>query len=67
MIMHINDKQNLNVIEVADMEEGGFLVATPDGMGDAPGGSMGSFNCSRTDGPLGPPCDPDRTRQLSMF
>jgi len=49
-------------VEVADMEEGGFLVATPDGMGDAPGGSMGSFNCSRTDGPLGPPCDPDRTR-----
>jgi len=30
-------------------------------MSDA-GKGMGSFNCSRTDGPLGPPCDTDRAR-----
>jgi len=57
-----SQERDSQFVTVADMEEGGFLVATPDGMGDAPGGSMGSFNCSRTDGPLGPPCDTDRER-----
>ena len=50
----------LKFVKVAD-ENDPFFVATPDGMSDNPeGGNWGSFNCSRTDGPLGPPCDIDR-------
>ena len=45
--------------DVADEDkDGGFIVVRGDGWGnpsDAPSGSR-SWNCSRTDGPLGPPC-----------
>jgi len=44
-------------IEVSEMDGEDFLVCTPNGMAD---GGGGSFNVSRTDGPLGPPCDTDR-------
>ena len=43
--------------EVADEDNHGFMVLHPDGAGDhGTSGSYGSWNCSRTDGPLGPPC-----------
>ena len=35
--------------------DGGFIVVHGDGNGDSPSGKQ-SWNCSRTDGPLGPPC-----------
>ena len=54
-------KKNASISDVSDEDEIGFLVLTPNGMSDA-GKGMGSFNCSRTDGPLGPPCDTDRAR-----
>ena len=48
-------------IKVSEEDSDPFFVATPDGMGDnLEEGNWGSFNCSRTDGPLGPPCDLDR-------
>ena len=65
-----NSKNNINVdtyhryslfLDVADLPEGGFIVATPEGMDDNHEG-WGSFNCSSTDGPLGPVCDTNRTR-----
>ena len=38
-----------------------MIVARVDGKSDnSAGGDYGSFNCSTTDGPLGPPCDTDR-------
>ncbi len=49
------------LLAVADMDPVGFFVATPNGMADNKGG-MGSFNCSKTNGPLGPPCDTDRAK-----
>ncbi len=48
-------------LDVADLPEGGFIVATPKGMDDNHEG-WGSFNCSSTDGPLGPVCDTNRTK-----
>ncbi len=45
--------------DVADEDtDGGFIVVHGDGYGDPPShpGEWGSWNCSRTDGPLGPPC-----------
>lgn len=54
-------KVPLMLLAVADMDPIGFFVATPNGMGDNKGG-MGSFNCSKTNGPLGPPCDTDRAK-----
>ena len=47
---------------LADIDPDPFFVATPNGMDDEPASSLGSWNCSRTDGPLGPPCDLDRSR-----
>jgi len=62
---HSQEKDS-QFVKVADENEP-FFVATPDGMGDNPeGGNWGSFNCSRTDGPLGPPCDIDRERWGSI-
>ena len=49
------------MLDVADTDPIGFFVATPNGMDDNKGG-LGSFNCSKTDGPLGPPCDTDRSK-----
>lgn len=51
----------LMLLAVADMDPVGFFVATPNGMADNKSG-MGSFNCSKTNGPLGPPCDTDRAK-----
>lgn len=44
--------------DVADEDtDGGFLVVHGDGCGGTSTGAyLGSWNCSRTDGPLGPPC-----------
>ena len=53
--------KNVSISEVSDEDEVGFLVLTPNGMGDD-GKGTGSWNVSRTDGPLGPPCDTDRAR-----
>ena len=40
-----------------DDEDGGFIVVHGDGFGDPSSGrNWGSWNCSRTDGPSGPPC-----------
>ena len=38
-----------------------FIVVWPHGHDDGIEG-RGSFNCSKTDGPLGPPCDPNRKK-----
>ena len=51
-----------HISEVADQDESGFIVLTPQGMQDSLEHHWGSWNCSRTDGPLGPPCDTDRER-----
>eukprot|EP00092_Neocalanus_flemingeri_P106267 GFUD01136336.1.p1 GENE.GFUD01136336.1~~GFUD01136336.1.p1 ORF type:complete len:267 (-),score=51.33 GFUD01136336.1:126-926(-) len=48
-------------VNVADEDPEGFLVATAQGMADQ-SDKYGSFNCSRTDGPEGPPCDLDRAK-----
>lgn len=44
--------------DVADEDpDGGFIVVHANGYGDSPSDlTWGSWNCSRTDGPLGPPC-----------
>ena len=45
--------------DVADEDQdGGFIVVHGDGYGDPSSSSFlwGSWNCTRTDGPLGPPC-----------
>ena len=45
--------------EVSDEdEEGGFILVRGNGVGDpsTPDENWGSWNCSRTDGPLGAPC-----------
>jgi len=48
---------------VADEDETGYFVLTAEGMSDMNNQhGWGSFNCSRTDGPLGPPCDTDRSK-----
>jgi hypothetical protein len=51
-------------IEVADYhDKEGFLVVTPDGMGDNTAeGDWGSWNVSRNVGPLGLTCDTDREK-----
>ena len=36
-----------------------IVLVWPNGMGDGPS-SMNSWNCSMTNGPLGPTCDTDR-------
>ena len=44
--------------EVADTDETGFIYVAMEGMNDVEnGGSFGSWNVSRSDGPLGPPCE----------
>ena len=53
--------------DVADEQDanGGFIVVHPDGYGDPSARrprNWGSWNCSRTDGPLGPPCKLPRPR-----
>jgi len=46
--------------DVADLDETGFIYIALQGMNDVPnGGFYGSWNVSRTDGPLGLPCDPE--------
>merc|ERR1712002_59296 len=46
--------------DVADMDPTGFIYVALQGMGDVTeDGLYGSWNVSRTDGPLGPPCDTD--------
>jgi len=46
-------------IEVADMDETGFIYVAMDGMNDIEGeGNYGSWNVSATMGPLGLTCDP---------
>jgi hypothetical protein len=54
----------LLLTEVADYyDEEGFLVVTPDGMGDNTAeGDWGSWNVSRNVGPLGLTCDTDREK-----
>jgi len=49
---------------VADEDEEGFLVVSAQGMSDMNNTSSGwgSFNVSRTDSPLGPPCDTNRAK-----
>ena len=44
--------------DVADEDpDGGFIVVHGNGYGDSPSDSTwGSWNCSKTNGPLGPPC-----------
>lgn len=37
----------------------GFAMIWPDGMGDSPN-NMGSWNCSKSIGPMGPTCDLNR-------
>ena len=37
-----------------------FILVWPNGMDDSPS-KMGSWNCSRSDGPLGPPCNQTRS------
>jgi len=54
-------EQTSKFVDVADLPEGGFIVATPEGMDDNHEG-WGSFNCSSTAGPLGPVCDTNRTK-----
>jgi len=49
-------------VNISNSDPHPFLVATPNGMNDQPGDGRGSFNCSRSDGPLGLPCDTNRTR-----
>jgi len=49
-------------INISNSDSDPFMVATPNGMNDQPGDARGSFNCSRSDGPLGPPCDTNRTK-----
>ena len=39
-----------------------IFLRLPQGMQDSVEHHWGSWNCSRTDGPLGPPCDTDRER-----
>ena len=43
-----------------------FILVWPDGNADGWDG-MGSWNCSRTDGPLGPPCILPRTPYLPDY
>jgi len=52
-----------NFFEIADEDlEGGFLLATPKGAGmvDGVGHGHGSWNISKTQGPLGDVCETDR-------
>ena len=51
----------LLISEVADEDPIGFLVLTPEGMADN-SNHWGSWNVSRTNGPLGPICDTDRSK-----
>ena len=45
--------------QVADEDEAGFIYVAMDGMSDVVGGgNYGSWNVSRTEGPLGLTCDP---------
>lgn len=46
-------------------EENGFLIAWPDGKKDNDL-NAGSWNVSTSDGPLGPPCDLDRSRWIEL-
>ena len=54
------NSQAFNQLEdVSDEDEdGGFILVRGNGVGDpsTPDENWGSWNCSRTDGPLGPPC-----------
>jgi len=44
--------------DVADLDKEGFIYIALQGMNDVEeGGFWGSWNVSRTDGPLGPPCE----------
>ena len=55
--------------DVADEDlDGGFIVVHGDGWGNPSAGSSGwgSWNCSRTDGPLGPPCEVPRPRGFEV-
>ena len=55
--------------DVADEDpEGGFIVVHGDGYGDPSSSQFlwGSWNCTRTDGPLGPPCELPRPLGYSM-
>lgn len=58
-----SQEKDSQFVHVADEDPEGFLVASAQGMSDMNGQhGWGSFNCSRTDGPLGPPCDTDRAK-----
>ena len=59
---HSHETDGHDFFQVADEDmDGGFLLATPQGMGDVGHEKFwGSWNCSRTTGALGEVCDTDR-------